>query len=73
MADLPRKSVDSTVRANLTSAQGTVQTQSHSKFDREPLVPEIPDQGFVIATVAGTSYIYTRKGNARFRVALTAV
>ncbi len=73
MADLTRKSVDSTVRANLTAAQGTVQTQSHASFDREPLVAEIPDQGFVLAVVTGTTYLYTRKGSARFKVALTAV
>lgn len=70
---LPRKNVDSTVKANLTSSQQTGQTQSHPMFDREPLVSEIPDQGFVLATVTGTTYVYTRIGSDRFKVALTAV
>lgn len=42
-------------------------------FTRVPLVTEIPVQGFVIATISGTSYIYTKIGSTRYRVALTAV
>lgn len=70
---LPRKGVDSTVRSRLTSDQTNVQQQSHPTFDREPLVGEIPDQGFVLANIAGTCYIYTRLGTQRYKVALTTV
>ncbi len=70
---LTRKGVDSTVRLDLTAARGTTQLQSHSKFEREPLLAEIPEQGFVLATVSGTVYIYSRIGNNRYKVALTLV
>ncbi len=73
MSDLVRKSVDATVRSNLTAAQGTVQSQSHTLLTREPLVSEIPDQGIVLANVAGTVYIYTRLSNVRYKVAMTLV
>lgn len=70
---LVRKGVDSTVRGDLTESKGNLQTQSHSYLLREPLTTEIPDQGFVLADVSGTKYVYFRVGNARFRIAATAV
>lgn len=69
---LIRKATDATVRANLGASQIQGQLQSHPHFDRAPLVTEIPNQGFVLATISGTSYIYTRIGQNRFRVAVTA-
>lgn len=72
MADeLTRKSVDSSVRLALGGSP--VQTASHQYYEREPGVKEIPDQGFVLALVSGTCYIYTRVGTQRYKVALTAV
>lgn len=70
---LPGKGADPSVKKALTSAQGQLQTTSHSSFDREPLVAEIPDGGFVLAKIAGTCYIYTRLGNQRYKVAFTTV
>lgn len=70
---LVRKGVDSTVKGSLIESGARQQLQNHTSFTREPLVSEIPDQGFVLAVIAGTGYIYTRIGNQRYYVALTAV
>lgn len=70
---LVRKGTDSTVRGALTESGATTQLASFTAYDREPLLKEIPDQGFVLATVSGTAYIYGRLGNNRYRVALTLV
>lgn len=71
MSEIPRKGVDSTVKQALGSS--LQQAVAHSYFEREPSAKEVPEQGFVLATVSGTSYIYTRIGITRYRVALTAV
>lgn len=70
--DITRKSVDPSVRQSLVET-AMLQKANHLAYEREPLVKDIPDQGFVLATVAGTSYIYTRIGTQRYKVALTAV
>jgi hypothetical protein len=73
MADLTRKGNDSTVRQNLETAPVTGQDKSHPHFDREPKKHEIPDQGFVLATVGGTMYIYARKGDQVHKAPMTAI
>ncbi len=73
MSSLTGKEVDSTVKASLTESSAAVQTKNFQAFDRVPLLKEIPDQGFVLATVSGTVYIYGRVGINRYRVALTLV
>jgi hypothetical protein len=73
MASLTDKKVDSTVRAALTEAGAALQTKNFIAYDREPLLTEIPEQGFVLATVAGTVYIYARLGNNRYKAAMTLV
>jgi len=45
------------------------QTVGHRKFDRAPFAAEVPENGFVIAQISGTVYIYTKIGTALFRVA----
>lgn len=70
---LPNKGTDPSVKKALGAAQGQLQTSSHATFEREPFAVEIPDGGFVLATIAGTCYIYTRIGTQRYKVALTAV
>lgn len=70
---IERKDVDSTVRSTEIRSQAQLQTKNFVGYTREPLVAEIPDQGFVLATVAGTVYIYSRIGNKRYKVAMTLV
>ena len=70
--DLTRKDVDSTTKQILESAPVSGQAKSHPHFERAPLVTEVPDQGFVLATVGGTHYIYTKIGGVMHKAALTA-
>ncbi len=73
MAGLVSKSTGSTVKASLTETAAQGQAKSFPAFTREPLLNEIPDQGFVLATVSGTVYIYGRVGIKRYKVAMTPV
>jgi hypothetical protein len=70
---LERKGVDSTVRGAQIQSDALLQTKNIVSFEREPLLKEIPDQGYVLATVSGTVYIYARIGINRYKVAMTLV
>ena len=49
------------------------QRQSHKSLARAPKSSEIPENGFVIANISGTLYIYTRVGQQLYRSPLIAV
>lgn len=62
----------SRLRTEFNAALNRLQTIGHRLFTQKPFLKEIPEKGFVLATISGTSYIYTKISGARYRVALTA-
>ena len=47
------------------------QTVQHKHFTKAPLESEVAEGGFVLATISGTSYIYTKVSGVLKKVALS--
>jgi hypothetical protein len=68
---LTGKQTPTDLQLELERQRLTMQTQNHKQMDKAPLVSEVPEGGIIIATVSGTSYIYTKVKGVLKRVALS--
>jgi hypothetical protein len=66
-----RKDTDPFVKSAIDRVDREFQRVEHKQFAAVPLAGEVPEGGFVLATIAGTSYIYTKVNGTLKRVALT--
>ena len=69
---LTSKETEASVQLAIGNIDREYQKKSYTLLTRAPLAKEVPQNGFILATVSGTNYIYVNIAGSLFKAALTA-